>query len=201
MEGFSRFAAVEVASFCCIGTPVPLPDLLRDVQKLLHAVWTDHVNRRDYQGGWDVLALRCQQRHVSAHPVLQGFDIDRGDDWINLPQLTESPALLQCLEYLQCPVRAVRLMRLKSGAHIKPHRDHGLSLEYGEVRLHLPIITGEHVQFQVNGQRVPMQAGELWYINADQEHEVRNTGEQDRINLVIDCGVNPWLKNRLTGVA
>jgi quercetin dioxygenase-like cupin family protein len=40
---------------------------------------------------------------------------------------------------------------------------------------------------------VPMRAGELWYINADQEHSVQNLGEEDRINLVMDCAANDWL--------
>lgn len=189
-----------VVSFARIPGPVSLIDLQHDLQRLLESTWVDHVNKRDYQGGWDVLPLRCERQHQDAHPILQGFAIQDGEDWINLPALNQSPAILQCVEFLQCPVKAVRLMRLKAGSHIKPHRDQELSLEYGEARLHLPILTGEHIEFRVNGQAVPMRAGELWYINADQEHEVLNRGDQDRINLVIDCGANAWLKN-LIGTA
>ncbi|MBE8716377.1 aspartyl/asparaginyl beta-hydroxylase domain-containing protein [Cellvibrio sp. KB43] len=186
---------VPVISFARISCPVSLPALQEDLHRLLQETWVDHVNRRDYQGGWDVLPLRCERQHQDAHPILQGYAIQEGEDWINLPALNQSPAMLQCVQFLQCPVKAVRLMRLKAGSHIKPHRDHQLSLEHGEARLHLPIFTGEHIRFRVNGQTVPMSAGELWYINADQEHEVHNIGEQDRINLVIDCGANTWLKN------
>lgn len=186
-------------SFSRIPCPVPLSALQQDLQRLLSDGWVDHVNHRDYQGGWDVLPLRCEKQHQYAHPILQGFAIHEGEGWINLPALNFSPALLQCIAYLQCPIRSVRLMRLKAGSHIKPHRDQGLSLEHGEARLHLPLLTGEHVQFLVSGRRVPMQAGELWYINADQVHEVLNTGEHDRINLVIDCEVNAWLENLVAG--
>ena len=84
-------------------------------------------------------------------------------------------------------------MRLKAGAEIKPHRDHGLSIEFGEARLHLPIYTSESVRFYVNKKIIPMHAGELWYFNADQIHEVYNDGNEDRINLVIDCVANEWL--------
>ena len=88
-------------------------------------------------------------------------------------------------------------MRLKAGAEIKPHRDYGLSLEYGEARLHLSLQTSDKIYFYVNHQRVPMNAGELWYINADQEHAVQNLGNEDRINLVVDCVANDWLRERL----
>ena len=42
-----------------------------------------------------------------------------------------------------------------------------------------------------------MRAGELWYFNADQMHEVHNRSDQDRINLVVDCGVNDWLRDAI----
>ena len=42
-----------------------------------------------------------------------------------------------------------------------------------------------------------MEAGELWYFNADQIHEVYNRGGEDRINLVIDCVVNDWLREEI----
>jgi hypothetical protein len=88
-------------------------------------------------------------------------------------------------------------MRLKSQAYIKPHIDHGLAMEFGEARLHLPICGGEDVEFVVNDQQVPMQPGQLCYLNADQSHWVRNHGQHDRINLVIDCEVNIWLTKKI----
>ena len=92
-----------------------------------------------------------------------------------------------------CALQAVRLMRLHAGAEIHPHRDPGLGIEHGLARLHLPVRTHEAVGFLVDGERRPMQAGELWYFNADQVHEVWNRGDEDRIHLVIDCIANPWL--------
>jgi mannose-6-phosphate isomerase-like protein (cupin superfamily) len=160
---------------------------------LLEHGWVDHVNRRDYAGGWDVLPLRCQGEYAEAHPVLQSFAIESTDEWQDLPVLKICPAIHAFLQSMQCPLKAVRLMRLKAGAEIKPHRDRGLSLEYGEARLHLPLQTSNKIHFFVNGREVPMRAGELWYINADQEHSVQNLGEEDRINLVMDCAANDWL--------
>ena len=90
-------------------------------------------------------------------------------------------------------------MRLKAGSSIKPHRDHGLGLEHGQARLHVPVYTHPDVRFLVEGQVIPMEAGELWYFNADATHEVVNEGLCDRTHLVIDCIANPWLERRILG--
>lgn len=184
------FARIHAAS-------AELLAIRQEVQQLLTGQWVDHVNRTDYSGGWDVLPLRCQHQHLQSHPILQGFAIVAGDGWVNLPVLTHCPTLLALLNNLQCPVKAARLMRLKAGAEIKPHRDHGLAMEFGEARLHCPIHTSDAVSFWVDKKIIPMRAGELWYFNADQIHEVYNRSNEDRINLVIDCEVNDWLREKI----
>lgn len=194
-------------SFAKLPCRIQLAALQANVESLLHnsqasEAWVDHVNKNDYRGGWDVLPLRCQRQHLHAHPILQGFAIADGDDWENLPVLIRCPAIASIFNQLPCPIKAARLMRLKAGAEIKPHRDHGLSIEYGEARLHVPIHTSDAVSFFVDNKKIPMRAGELWYFNADQIHEVYNHGSEDRINLVIDCVVNDWLRQQiLCGVA
>jgi mannose-6-phosphate isomerase-like protein (cupin superfamily) len=174
-----------------------LAGLQSELVDLLKHGWVDHVNRKDYAGGWDVLPLRCQREYADAHPVLQSFAIESTEEWQDLPVLKVCPSINAFLQGVQCPLKAVRLMRLKAGAEIKPHRDRGLSLEHGEARLHLPLQTSNKIHFRVNGHEVPMRAGELWYINADQEHSVQNLGDEDRINLVIDCEANKWLKGAI----
>ncbi|PSW05259.1 hypothetical protein C9I89_10810 [Photobacterium lipolyticum] len=42
-----------------------------------------------------------------------------------------------------------------------------------------------------------MAEGELWYLNADQEHAVYHRGKTDRIHVVVDCIANDWLRNQL----
>lgn len=177
-----------------LGLPVPVAALQADVSQLMARGWVPHVNRNDYEGAWDVLPLRCLRQHATAHPILQGFALN-GDagDWNDLPVLEGCPGIRQLLDRLQCPVRSVRLMRLHPGASIRPHRDHGLHLGGGEARLHAPVWTNPDVHFVVAGQEVPMREGELWYFNADEEHEVVNHSRTARTHLVMDCGANPWL--------
>jgi hypothetical protein len=190
-----------VISFTKVASVEKLASLQAEVDALLQHPWFDHVNKKDYQGGWDVLPLRCQRQHINSHPVLQSFAIADGDEWEDLPVMALCLEIQGLLSQLQCPVKAVRLMRLKAGAKIKPHRDHQLSLEFGEVRLHVPVHTSDRVCFMVNKKIIPMKAGELWYFNADQEHEVYNRGSEDRINLVIDCVASDWLRAKIVGGA
>ncbi len=188
----------SIISFARIDCSVSLDSLQAEVGRLLRLqpVWADHVNNTDYTGRWDVLPLRCQRQHLHSHPILQGFSIT-GDEWENLPILDNCPVLQSILNQLQCPIKSARLMRLHANAEIKPHRDYGLSIEYGEARLHLPIYINDGVSFIVDQKTIPMRAGELWYFNADQTHEVYNHSNEDRINLVIDCVVNDWLREKI----
>ncbi|WP_084128093.1 aspartyl/asparaginyl beta-hydroxylase domain-containing protein [Cellvibrio mixtus] len=191
-------SAISPVSFAQIPCVVQLALLQAEVESLLVNPWVDHVNKQDYSGGWDVLPLRCQRQYLDAHPILQGFSIADGEDWENLPVMAQCPELQNLFNQLQCPIKAARLMRLKAGAAIKPHRDHELSMEFGEARLHVPIHTSDAVSFLVEHKLIPMRAGELWYFNADQIHEVYNRGSEDRINVVIDCVVNDWLRQKIS---
>jgi len=98
------------------------------------------------------------------------------------------------LQGFECPLLSVRLLKLKTNSIIKEHRDHELSFEKGEARLHVPIFTNPQVEFYLNNVLVKMQEGECWYINANLPHRVSNLGDTDRIHLVVDCQVNDWLK-------
>lgn len=188
---------MTICSFALLGPVAGFEQMRGELELLLQLQWHAHVNKRDYQGGWDVLPLRCPSEHLNGHVILQSFALYTSEVWSNLPQLEQSPTLLRFINELPYQVKSVRLMRLHPEAEIKPHRDNGLSLENGEARLHLPLQTNNLLRFFVNEQLVPMQAGELWYINADQVHRVENKGAEPRINLVMDCVVNAELKEQI----
>lgn len=183
----------------CLQTGLVIPELLAEVDRFPAESWIAHVNSRDYEGEWSVLPLRCLYTHLQAHPLLQGFAHDSEDGWVDLPLLYDAPHLRRVLQGIYCPLKSVRLMRLASGARIKPHQDRGLAWEYGEARLHLPLRTDPQVAFLVGGEVVSMRQGELWYMNADLEHSVTNDSRENRIHLVVDCEVNDWLENSIVG--
>jgi hypothetical protein len=69
-----------------------------------------------------------------------------------------------------------------------------LGEEGGDVRLHIPVVTNPSVEFYLAGRRVPMQAGECWYLDLSLPHRVQNLGASERVHLVIDCVLNDWLR-------
>jgi hypothetical protein len=178
--------------------PVPITTVQQEVAQLMTLHWLPHVNRSDYAGAWDVLPLRCLKQHVASHPILQGFSLgDATGEWADLPPLRQCPGIRRLLDQLQCPLLSVRLMRLHAGASIKPHRDHGVHMGCGEARLHAPVWTNADVRFLAAGKELPMREGELWYFNANEEHEVTNCSLTARTHLVVDCVTNPWLVSRI----
>ncbi|WP_440875147.1 aspartyl/asparaginyl beta-hydroxylase domain-containing protein [Thalassotalea sp. PLHSN55] len=173
---------------------VNLHVLQQEVSSLLSEHWVDHVNTSCYQGSWDVLPIKTLAKNLKQHPILQSFSLEEQGDWQYLPIIKKLPYLQKMLDSLPCSAQAVRLMRLKANAYIKPHQDKGLSMTNAIARLHLPIFASEQVEFTVHEKIIPMKNGQLWYINADALHSVKHIGSEDRINLVIDCQANDWLK-------
>src|SRR6185436_3955723 len=118
-------------------------------------------------------------------------------DYADTPLLAACPAIAAALAMFECPLESVRLMRLGAGSVIKTHRDLDLDVEHGRARLHVPIDTNPGVDFRLNGERVFLGEGECWYLRLSDPHSVRNGGDRDRIHLVIDTIVNPWLREVL----
>lgn len=174
-----------------------LPDIETQMLLLPDSLWLEHVNRKGYSGSWSVVPIRVSKKHEHANPLLQGFAIENDDQWIDLPIIKELPSIKSIFSTLMCSIKSARLMRLAPSAYIAPHRDSKLSLENGEARLHISLQTNDKVDFISQNKRLDMQAGELWYINAEQEHSVRNTGNKSRINLVMDCVANDWIRDHL----
>ena len=171
---------------------LPLRIAIADIQhevKSITVSWHPHLNTFDYQGGWEVLSLRSPGGLCST--IIP--DIINGSVFTDTLLMSKSPVIKQITDNLGCPIMAVRLLNLKSGGIIKPHKDNDLAFEKGEARIHIPIFTNPEVEFYVDEQLVKMNEGECWYINANLKHSVSNNGETDRIHLVIDCVVNDEL--------
>ena len=167
--------------------------LLFDVQKLADDLavaeaqqWTNHFNQKDYDGQWTGIALR------SATGESQNINAVTEIKYQDTPLLSVCPYFREIVEMMQCEVESVRLLALMPGSEIKTHRDQGLGYQYGCFRLHIPIITDENVDFVVDGEKLDMQPGTLWYANFDLPHSVKHTGTTRRIHLVIDGKRNVW---------
>jgi hypothetical protein len=165
------------------------------VRALERGAWIQHFVAEHYEGEWDVLPLRAPATAV--HPVQTIYPDPACDTWVDTPLLAVTPYLASVLAAFQCPLQAVRLMRLGPGSVIKRHRDHDLDVEHGRARLHIPIATNPEVDFELNGARVVLAEGECWYLRLSDPHAVANRGATDRVHLVIDAIVSPWLHEQL----
>ena len=177
----------------CLKLPLSFdPDGLKtDLNQISADEWVRHFNDRYYEGDWSGVALRAVEgasRQLYSDP-------GKDDVFTDTPVLARCPSLQRALEALECPVKSARLLKLGAGARILEHRDYNLSLDDGEVRLHVAITTGPLVDFYLNGERVVMNPGECWYINANLPHKVENRSDSDRVHLVIDCKVDDWLRS------
>ena len=158
--------------------------------------WTDHFVRQNYEGRWDVLPLRHQAG--ATHPIMQAYVPPEATEFVDAAILAATPYFREVMAAFDCPLRAVRLMRLTPGSRIKEHHDHDLAADWGQARLHIPITTNPGVTFLLNREPVPMAPGETWYLRLSDPHAVTNEGESDRVHLVIDCAANDWLIGRIT---
>ncbi len=179
-----------------LDVPVDLVALKADVAKLPDR-WSPHFQKAHHDGGWTVLPLRSPVGDIDeALPFALG---SRKAEYRGTPLLAQCPAVAGFLDALGCPVLSARLLNLNRGAAIRQHRDAELAFENGEARLHLPLFTNPDVEFVIDDERVVMEPGSCWYINANLMHRVANRGDADRIHLVVDCVVDDWLRQRFAG--
>lgn len=162
--------------------------LKSDLSGILNKSWTAHYNKNDYTGKWTSVALMSKDGKSDSI-----FALPNGDDEMRNTEILDScPYFKEVLNSFHFEKTAVRLLQLAAGAEIKPHSDHCLGYEDGSFRLHIPIITNPDVEFILDGNRLIMNEGECWYIDANFTHSVANRGNQDRIHLVIDGVRNEW---------
>lgn len=160
--------------------------LLDDLAICLQYTWPKHFNQKDFEGDWSSIALRSASGEIldiNAHPDSQYMDT------VLLEQCAYFKELISTFE---CPLEAVRLLRLAPGSVIKEHCDIGTSYADGVLRIHVPVTTNPQVTFIVGGESLRMQPGECWYADFTLPHSVRNDGTSSRVHLVIDVLRNEW---------
>lgn len=184
---------MTVPPFARLPLSFEVAPLVGEVSTFVDTGWVSHFNAGYHDGGWQGVALRAVGGDAAKlYPDPARRDLVRDTDF-----MARCPRLAAALAQLQCPLRAVRVLRLAPGSVIREHRDDDLRFEDGEARLHIPLVTNPGVEFFVDGQRVIMEPGECWYLNLSLPHRVQNRGAQERIHLVVDCYVNDWLRSQV----
>jgi hypothetical protein len=170
-----------------------LPALTAEVAAIPASAWVPHFNTATYEGEWSGLALRSLGG--STKQLYPGATAT--EPFADTELLSASPACRGALAQFGCPVLAARLLALAPRAFIKEHRDLRLGWLDGEVRIHVPVLTADGVEFFLDGAPVAMQAGEAWYLDLNLPHRAANWSSQLRVHLVVDCVVDDWLDSLL----
>jgi hypothetical protein len=167
--------------------------LQADLNRVQPSAWTPHFNERVYEGDWSVVPLRA----VPGSPI-PAFSLPHETRQEDTPLLRSCEYFQQVLAAFRCPLASVRLLRLGAGATIKEHCDPMLSLAHDEVRLHVVLTTNPQVEARIDGMAGHWAAGECWYADFTKPHSFANRGATERVHIVLDCGLNDWLRNLLT---
>jgi hypothetical protein len=171
-----------------------------DADKMLAEIRKIGMNDFIY---YNVIQLRAPAHLVDPSlpfpPPANDYADGSWTDWLDTKDLKSSPYLSSVIDTFQAhtKVTLVRILRLAAGNVVKEHTDPtlGLEIEKSVVRLTIPILVNEHVDFFLNGTGVDMQPGECWYLRLTDPHSVVNSGATDRINLTIDMIPNEWLRS------
>lgn len=157
---------------------------------------------------YDVLPLRAPAHIVDPSlpfpPPADDFADGSWTEWTDTSLLKKSPYLMEVVETFRrhCTVNLVRLLRLAPGSVVKEHTDPtlGLEIEKSVIRLTIPILTNELVEFFLNGTVVPMKPGECWYLRLTDPHKINNEGNTERINMSIDVVPNDWVRSVILNI-
>lgn len=161
--------------------------LKEDYERCLRWTFQPHFNQRDYEGTWTAIYLRSVGGKLDNHAP----EGDRAS-FLDTELMAGCPSIRAAMEVFQCPKHAIRIMNLRPGSRILPHRDNCLGYEDGVFRVHIPICTNTQVDFFVENHRLPMAEGESWYVNFNLVHHVENRSNADRVHLVADMERNAW---------
>jgi hypothetical protein len=161
-----------------------------EVNQLIEARWMPHFQTLHYEGGWSAIPLRSLGGKADNIFIAPTNHIPYEDTVF----LSSCKYFQKVLQHFKCQLKAVRLLKLNAGSVIKEHRDAELCFEKGEIRIHIPVITNDEVEFYLDNERMFLKEGECWYMNFNLPHSISNKGKNDRIHLVVDAIVNDWVK-------
>lgn len=161
--------------------------LQEDLAGIAEEEWVPHFNASDYEGRWSSVALRSRTGLIE-----DGMPMGTAAEFKDTPLMARCPHMKAAVDAFAFEKKSVRLLRLQAGSRVREHVDRDLGLEAGELRLHVPVVTNDRLEFVVAGRQLKLAEGESWYIDFSQPHRIYNGGETDRVHLIVDGEVNAW---------
>lgn len=160
------------------------------------------LNATDFEY-YNVIPLRAPAHIVDPSrpfpPPADDYADGSWTDWLDTAELKKSPYLMSIVDSFRehTTVTLVRLLRLAPQATVAEHTDPTLGLEVHKsvIRLTVPILRNEEIEFYLNGTTVPLKPGECWYMRLTDPHKVVNSSDEERVSLTIDMIPNKWIRN------
>jgi hypothetical protein len=140
------------------------------------------------KGTSNILPLISPNGSVRA---LQGFS--NGENFKETHYLEKAPAIKKFLMNLPGRKFSCRLAELHGNSELCPHRDYFRSLEFGVIRLHLPLKTHKSVSFNFEKKTINLETGYLHFVDISHVHYVINPTQSTRVHLIIDIEVTSEL--------
>ncbi|WP_248744080.1 MULTISPECIES: aspartyl/asparaginyl beta-hydroxylase domain-containing protein [unclassified Pseudomonas] len=177
-------------AFSRLPVTVDLPLLLQALAAIENDSWRGHFNTAYFAGDWSGVAL------ISAADALTELSPGTAEPVQRAPWLNDL-RWQQALQDLPLEIVSARLLRLGPGGQIHEHRDYDLDGPDADLRLHIPLLSPPAVDFWLDGLRMPMVAGECWFLDLARPHRVDNRDSTARIHLVLDCRPGAWLEQMI----
>ncbi|ROM66197.1 aspartyl beta-hydroxylase [Pseudomonas brassicacearum] len=178
-------------AFSRLQVTVNLPLLLQALAAIEGERWQGHFNSAYYSGDWSGVAL------ISAVDALTELSPGRGQPVLRAPWSADG-RWREALRDWPLDIVSARLLRLGPGGCIHEHCDYDLGGPDADLRLHIPLLSPAQVDFWLDGARIPMTAGECWFLDLSRPHRVDNRSVERRVHLVLDCRPGPWLEQQIT---
>ncbi|MFJ4248957.1 aspartyl/asparaginyl beta-hydroxylase domain-containing protein [Pseudomonas sp. NPDC089741] len=173
-------------AFARLPVTLDLPRLLQALAAIDEDAWRSHFNADYFSGEWSGVAL------ISALDARTELSPGRGEP-VHRAAWQHDQRWSRALQDLPLEIVSARLLRLGPGGRIYEHRDYDLDGPDADLRLHIPLLSPPDVDFWLDGQCVPMQAGECWFLDLARAHRVANRDTSARVHLVLDCRPSAWL--------
>lgn len=104
--------------------------------------------------------------------------------WYALPQVR--PIVMGLMARVEgVRLGGVMITKIPPGGAILPHADKGWHAEYYNTKLYVVLQSNPFCVNRVEKDSAAMAPGEVWYFDNLKEHEVINSGLDDRITLII----------------
>lgn len=186
--------ALNTRQFLRVAQNVDVTPVLLELNRAAH-LWNANTTRKTYLGtphaAMDDIWVRFRpaDRIKGLHSHQEEYRCAYWPAWHELPSLRP---MIRALKNIVDAVElgSILITRLPPGARIDPHSDRGSwAAEFYNTKLHVTLAGQALVRCE--DETVLMCGGDCWTFDNLREHDIQNTGEVDRVALIVSMRCEP----------